>query len=258
MGCLCPSLCKKRKGIIEGLISKDIDYVKQTEEDNNNFNSFQGNKIDYENIKIDAKKDNKINKDKYKGIFLDEDFAKLALAKNNEYRSFHGVKPLELDQYLCLRAFLIAKPSLLGEEVDNENLFYENGEDLGVVEFQSEKKLKPESLMEKWYGEIKDYNFKEPNEVDCTSFTQMIWKGSKKFGIAYYSQNQENEIKVTDSKEEEDEENNKKEHYYVALYYPAGNKPGEFKENVPPKAKEKDDSKEIIMHDEGSDDRNEP
>ena len=38
------------------------------------------------------------------------------------------------------------------------------------------------------------------------------------------------DINVSNSKEEEP-----KKYFYVALYYPAGNKPGEYKENVLPR-----------------------
>ena len=49
----------------------------------------------------------------------------------------------------------------------------------------------------------------------------MIWKNSNKIGIGYYF-SQEN-----------------KKYYYVALFYPAGNIPGEYKSNVLKKIKEK-------------------
>ena len=57
---------------------------------------------------------------------------------------------MQLDEYLCLRASIIAKPMSLDETYDNENVFYENCDDYGMLELGREEQLSPEELMEKW------------------------------------------------------------------------------------------------------------
>ena len=50
-----------------------------------------------------------------------------------------------------------------------------------------DEKLDGAKLMNKWYEEInKPYDFIEPDEIECSNFTQMIWKQSKNFGCGYY------------------------------------------------------------------------
>ena len=142
---------------------------------------------------------------------------------------------MQLDEYLCLRASIIAKPMSLDESYDNENLLYENGDECGMLQDASEEQLSPEKLMEKWYEQKNKYDFNEPEDFDCDKFTQMVWKNTKKFGIAYYCLIEKDEVNILtrDSFAQDEEINQKpKKYYYVALYYPPGNKPEEYKDNV--------------------------
>ena len=107
----------------------------------------------------------------------------------------------------------MAKQYLIEENYDNENLKYKNGEDISMNNELSEEELSPEELIKKWYEEEKNYNYIEHKEFECDKFTQMIWKNSEKFGLGYYSLEE-------------------KKYSYVALYYPSGNKLGEYKDNV--------------------------
>ena len=161
------------------------------------------------NIKIDNKYLNNLK--------IDMTFAEKALKKINEHRKLHKVPPLMLDDYLIKRAFILCKKKLTN--FISEDFLYQNDEDLGCNFEISEEKLNVEKLMDKWYNENKNYNFIEPIELKSNNFTQMIWKNSTKFGIGYYCP------------QENIEEINKK-YYYVALFYPAGNIPGEYKINV--------------------------
>jgi len=170
--------------------------------------------------KIDKKKDKKIEKNQ-------EEFAKKALNHNNYYRELYEVDKLELDDYLIKRANIIAQEYLTRRDFDNDNLLYENFEDIGINDYFSDKELKPEELIEIWIKEGENYNYQDINEIECKNFTQMIWKNSKKFGIGYYSSDDHLNINNGTG-----EHNIEKKFYYVALYYPIGNKSGEFPENV--------------------------
>ena len=117
------------------------------------------------------------------------------------------------------------------------------------------KKLNGKQLMSKWYEEKNDYDFQDPKQFECCNFSQMIWKNSKKFGIGYYILEEEDENKkrnnrnINEKKESEYENDNQsiennnpsKKYCYVALYYPEGNKPGEYEENVPKTKKIRND-----------------
>ena len=136
-------------------------------------------------IEENLKRKNEIDKNKYKDITIDKNYATSAIKANNEYRISHNAKILQLDNYLIERAFILAKEFLINGEFDNKNLLYSNCEDLGMNLKMSNQKLNPEELIEIWYEENRDYNYKEPNEFECNNFTQMIWKNSTKFGIGY-------------------------------------------------------------------------
>ena len=199
------------------------------------------NKIDKQEININEKIKNDIDK-KY-GVFdfneKTKNFCNNALEAINKYRKTHNVSDLVLDEYLCERAYIISKQYLETGDYDNDNLLYKNSEDLGINQLLS-KIIKPEELINIWYeeNEKKKYNYHEPelNELECHNFTQMVWKNSKKFGIGYYLpkvNTQKNNSEPDNNNNEAIEEGKKNiEIYYIALFYPAGNKPGEYIDNV--------------------------
>ena len=224
MGCICPKNKQKEglQGFLEDVNADDYSDVNFVQKKNN---KTKVNKLDYETIDVNKKFKKKIDLSKYKDIKYDEEFAKNALEKNNYYRELHGVDPLELDEYLGKVASIIAKPILLDQSYDSENLLsYDNNEEIGMSEFRSETELSPEVLMEIWYNEIEQYDFKNPKEQECLEFTNMIWKNSKLFGIGYFHKEDDMVLNV---------DNNAKEEYiYIALYYPAGSRPGEYRDNI--------------------------
>ena len=247
MGCLCPS---KKKKIENNLLenSENMDDESSNASIKKKTKNFNTNKMESEKMDTDKKRNIQIDKTKYGNITYDEKFAQKALDENNKYRKMHNSNPLKLDEYLCLRATIIAKPISLDESYDNENLLYEDGKEVGIISYSSENELNPEELMQKFYEEINDYNFIEPKEFECLSFTQMIWKNSKKFGIGYYYLKDDEimDINIRNS-QSEDTDVKPKKFSYVALYYPPGNKPGEYNENVLPRNKSKDQKQKLII-----------
>jgi len=183
------------------------------------------------------RKENKIDENKSKEIDkkFDLKFVRDALDKNNDYRKLHGVKPLDSDDYLNKMAFILAKQYLTEGTLENNNLKYKNHEELGMNVLSYGEKLDGKQLMDIWYEEIyKPYNFIEPDEIECSNFTQMIWKKSTNFGCGYYclKVKEEKESRKIENQEKNKENQFSEKYYYVALYYPAGNQPGEFKSNV--------------------------
>lgn len=66
-----------------------------------------------------------------------------------------------------------------------------------------------------WYQEIEKYDFQKPGfNMSTGHFSQLIWKGSQKLGIAYAQKNGDV--------------------YVVANYDPPGNYHGQFNDNVLP------------------------
>ena len=80
-------------------------------------------------IEENLKRKNEIDKNKYKDITIDKNYATSAIKANNEYRISHNAKILQLDNYLIERAFILAKEFLLKGEFDKENLLYRNYKD---------------------------------------------------------------------------------------------------------------------------------
>ena len=171
------------------------------------------NRIEFKSFE-NTQKTNEIDKKKSKDLKIDNTFVKDALNINNEFRIMHRMKKLEMDDYLNKKACILAEEFLTKGEFENESLLYKNFEELGMNMKLSDKQLSAEKLMKKWYEEKNDYDYKNPQELDCNNFTQMIWKSSEICGVGYYHLTEEYEF------------------CYIALYYPAGNIPGKYEENV--------------------------
>ncbi len=202
-----------------------------------NVQKIELNGIKYQSFETNSKKENEIDKTKEQTLKIDKFFVNNALKVNNDYRIKHGTNPLKLDDYLNKKACILAKEFLTKGEFENVDLLYTNYEELGMNVKLSNKKLDAEILMKKWYEENTDYKYQNPQELDCNNFTQMIWKKSTKLGIGYYHLNEQDRkkmIKKSDNIQNGIEDTKKKEYEfcYIALYYPAGNIPGEYKDNV--------------------------
>ena len=195
------------------------------------------NRIEFKSFE-NTQKTNEIDKKKSKALKIDNTFVKDALNINNEFRIMHRMKKLKMDDYLNKKACILAEEFLTKGEFENESLLYNKFEELGMNMKLSDKQLSAEKLMKKWYEEKNDYDYKNPQELDCNNFTQMIWKSSEKFGVGYYHLTEQDKKKlnknIEDIKEENFEDQTKKEYEfcYIALYYPAGNIPGKYEENV--------------------------
>ena len=143
-----------------------------------------------------------------------------------------------LDEDLCNRAILIAKQNLeIGlKGVDNKLEKNKEGKNLGIITKIAENVLTPKELMDEWYKENENYNYIEPENENifnnCYDFTQMIWKDSEKFGIGFCSLTNEIKNEYNDNNSKEGKKNKNLEISYVALYFPPGNIPGEYKKNV--------------------------
>ena len=222
MGCSC-FYDKRRKSVRKKIVDNE---------------TVEKNKITTKEIKSNTGKYNAIDRELCQGLNYDKQFEEDALNENNELRAKHGVDKLVKDQYLCDRAYIIAKKMLIEETYENANLLYENGDELGMNCIIYKTKLDGKKIMDMWYDEKEEYDFQEPKEYECYNFTQMIWKNSKNFGIGYYflekNENEKENANDNHQQHEEDNQDNKtaKNFCCVAFYYPAGNKPGKYKANI--------------------------
>jgi len=146
----------------------------------------------------------------------EEKFQDEALKAHNDYRAKHGVELLKLDKKLCSYAkdwaAKLAKTDSF-EHRQNQEL----GENLFCSWSSNAKAKCPGSKpVDSWYSEIKKYEFgKEPTSMGTGHFTQVVWKTTKKMGIAKARTNSGKII-------------------VVANYEPAGNWIGQYSANVPP------------------------
>jgi len=142
-------------------------------------------------------------------LTTDDKFLKDALNLHNDYRKKHGADKLELDKDLCkvaqAWANTIAKKGNLAHSSNGygENVYW----DSGTI---NEGKVPVEA----WYAEMKDFDFDKVDHQRGTGhFTQVVWKGSKRLGIA----------------KAHDKDGSS---YVVANYDPPGNFLGQYAQNV--------------------------
>ena len=136
-----------------------------------------------------------------------------ALKLHNKYREIHHSPPLNLNKDLCKIAKNYSEK--LAQNIKNieysfgrykgkdmgENIYMHNGIDVSA-----------EMVVDNWYNESKNHDFKKDYQKGTEHFTQMIWKDTKEvgFGIA----NKGNRC------------------FVVANYYPPGNFLGLYDKNV--------------------------
>ncbi|XP_015415947.1 PREDICTED: Golgi-associated plant pathogenesis-related protein 1 [Myotis davidii] len=145
-------------------------------------------------------------------IAASKQFNNEVLRAHNEYRRQHGVPPLKL----CKKLNQEAQHGLRVVGVDGRN-------GSGLILLLSFKQCllrTGQEVADRWYSEIKNYNFQQPGFTSGTGhFTAMVWKNTKKMGVGKAS--------ASDGSS-----------FVVARYFPAGNvvNQGYFEENVlPPK-----------------------
>ncbi|XP_053551368.1 Golgi-associated plant pathogenesis-related protein 1-like [Bombina bombina] len=142
-----------------------------------------------------------------------EQFQKDFLSAHNAYRKLHGSPPLQLSRELCTSAQKWAEHLVsLGIPKHSDT---ENGENIYYKSI-SKGEIPGGLPVDKWYSEIKNYNFSQPGSGDNIGhFTQVVWKDSKELGVGL----------GTDSKG----------HFYVVgQYNPGGNEDGGYEKNVLP------------------------
>ena len=109
------------------------------------------------------------------------EFQRQCFRVHNKYRRQHGVIPLTWSPELAADAEKWAKhlatagyQEHCGRKDVGENLINVKGED-----------LTGDKTADLWYGEVRDYSFESPAyDARCGNFTQMIWAGTRAFGVA--------------------------------------------------------------------------
>ncbi|KAM7175731.1 Golgi-associated plant pathogenesis-related protein 1 [Macrochelys suwanniensis] len=152
------------------------------------------------------------------GKSASKQFAEEVLKTHNDYRKKHGVPPLKLCKKLNSGAQqyagTLASTRVLQHSPESSN--GKCGENLAWASYDQPGK----EVAERWYAEIKNYNFQNPGFSSGTGhFTAMVWKNTKKMGVGKAAANDGST-------------------FVVARYDPPGNvvNPGFYEENVlPPK-----------------------
>ncbi|CAF1011591.1 unnamed protein product [Adineta steineri] len=150
-----------------------------------------------------------------------EVFRQQALDQHNFYRAKHCTPPLILDPALNDIAQSYAEHLAVIDVMEHSGDSFNGhsmGECLSVFYDTNGLYIKGSDPVNNWYNEIKDYNWGNPDASTGVigHFTQVIWKGSTRLGIgrALTSDNMTM--------------------YVVGNYFPGGNVPGQFAQNVLP------------------------
>ena len=139
------------------------------------------------------------------------DYIRNMWRKHNEIRIKHNSQKLVLNGKLNILAKNYAE-KIINNKENIEPLLY-NKYVLGENIFISKTGLSSQEIFEAWYNEHKNYDFnKNKFQKGTGHFTQLVWKETKEVGFG--------KIEIGDLL------------CLVALYYPAGNKFGEFTKNV--------------------------
>jgi glioma pathogenesis-related protein 2 len=140
-------------------------------------------------------------------------FRAAALKQHNIYRAKHGVPPLVLSTQLNDVAQHYAEQlARINQLVHSNNTHF--GENLYAFGPSGQALPRPETVVDRWYSEIQNYNFDKPGFHTGTGhFTQLVWKSSKELGMGI--------AQAADGT-----------WYVVANYSPPGNISGQFPLNV--------------------------
>ncbi|XP_064210401.1 Golgi-associated plant pathogenesis-related protein 1-like isoform X1 [Anguilla rostrata] len=148
-------------------------------------------------------------------IMASESYKKEFLDAHNAYRAKHQVPSLALNQDLCASAQAWADHLLSIKTLQHSGC--KNGENLFYSWSSATQALNGKDPVDKWYNEVKDYDFSDPGFQSNTGhFTQVVWKETKEAGVGV----------ATDGKTV----------FVVGQYSPAGNMTNEgyFENNVLP------------------------
>ncbi|CAF2986205.1 unnamed protein product [Rotaria socialis] len=142
-------------------------------------------------------------------------FQQQALVSHNSYRAKHCAPALVLDDGISQSAQTYAeKLATIGHLVHSNSAGL--GENLySMSSSEALKTLSGSQPVTAWYNEVQDYNFGSPGFSSETGhFTQVVWKGTTKFGIGLaFSSDQRTA-------------------YVVAQYSPPGNYLNQFARNI--------------------------
>ena len=155
-----------------------------------------------------------------------ERFRRDGLKRHNYYRKYHQAGPLiltqKLNDFAQNYAETLAKKNMMmhSEEEDRDKIYGGwAGENIFTYWTSgSNLKITGADAVDRWYDEIKDYDFRTcdtKNGRPVGHFTQLIWKGTNKVGLGV-ARNKDNNV------------------YVVANYYLSGNIEGYYKKNVLP------------------------
>nr|XP_034990628.1 Golgi-associated plant pathogenesis-related protein 1 isoform X1 [Zootoca vivipara] len=146
-------------------------------------------------------------------------FAEEVLKAHNDYRKKHGVPSLKLCKKLNREAQqyseALASTRILKHSPESSS--GKCGENLAWASYDQSGC----EVADRWYNEIKSYNFQSPGFSSGTGhFTAMVWKSTKKMGVG--------KAAASDGST-----------FVVARYEPAGNivNPGHYEQNVLPPRK---------------------
>ena len=147
----------------------------------------------------------------------------ILLQEQNKYRLLHNSRNLSLDNKIIKDASTYAESLTKNSELifEPSGIYYNTDEKYGENIFYCNKKTcKDQNVtlaVTTWYEESLNYNYDTNEGIEGThNFTQMIWKNSNLIGIGI-SRNF-----------------NTGHMFYVLNYFPKGNVPGKFKENIFP------------------------
>jgi hypothetical protein len=156
----------------------------------------------------------------------DDVFLKELLDSVNAFRARHGAPPLTLDQDLVTNARARAKvvSTYDGLDEDHRGATEGIGENLSWQATGSDQPASTVDACAGWYGEIIDYDFAgakgfDPDKYATGHFTQLVWKGSTKFGAARAFGKKSESATMYET-------------YIVANFSPAGNLPSAHAANV--------------------------
>ena len=140
---------------------------------------------------------------------------------HNLLREIHSVDNITKDKDLeNLAQISVDKCKTAGKLVNSDILY--NGQKVGQHLFVSGgQPQRAGTIVHNWYKEFLNYDFNKGqpkiNDLEVGHFTQIVWKATTKIGCAFAEGNW-NDIYPS--------------YYFSCIYFPKGNIPGEYAENV--------------------------